>query len=235
MMKSFNEFSKVKEEISETLNSNELTFEYQLLNITIGSTPYILEVADSMEKISKGLSGRDNIPRKTGMLFLMPKETIQEFWMKDCLTDMDIIFLNSECRIVNMHRMIQERKKMISETDMQYERQLKKYSSNQPAEFVIELPPGDLTRLQLKIGQRINVYEETNMMPYPTDFFANENFAKEHREYMLKSEAYRDAFDENMPGDYTQAHFKALKKIGTNSRFVRKKRPTDKQLKINYK
>jgi uncharacterized membrane protein (UPF0127 family) len=234
-MRSFNDFIKVNEEVIEDLGEKTSPLDYQTLNVTIGSTPYVLEMADTPEKITKGLSGRTSIPRKTGMIFVMPEETIQEFWMKDCLTDMDIIFLDSDCRVVNMHRMVQERKKMISETDMQYERQLKKYSSNKPAELVIELPPGDLTRLQLSVGQRVNVYEETYMMPYPTDFFANENFAKEHREYMLKSEAYRDAFDDNMPGDHTQAHFKALKKIGANSRFVRKKKPADKQLKINYK
>lgn len=233
-MKSFNSFIQINEEVIESpMESDSLN--YDTLNVIIGPTTYTLEMADTPEKITRGLSGRETIPRKTGMLFLMPEETVQEFWMKDCLTDMDIIFLDSDCRIVNMHRMVQERKKLVSETDMQYESQLKTYSSNKPSEFVIELPPGDLTRLQLNIGQRVNIYEQLETYPYPSDYFANENFAKEHREYMLKSPEYREAFDSHMPGDHTQAHFKALKTIGTNSRFIRKPRPQNKQLKFRYK
>ena len=59
-------------------------------------------------------------------------------------------------------------------------------------------------------------------MPYPSSFFRNMNFHKEHSEHMRSSSEYRAAFDSQMPGDHNDAHFNALAMIGKNSRFVRK-------------
>jgi len=54
---------------------------------------------------------------------------------------------------------------------------------------------------------------EKPMSPYPSDFFANQNIANKHREYMLNSKVYRDAFDTQMPGDHNSAHHLAMKAV----------------------
>lgn len=125
--------------------------------IKLNNTDYELEIADTPGKIQEGLSGRDYIPRKTGMIFIMPKEDIHEFWMKDCNTDMDILFLNSECNIVNMHRMLRERAQSSFESDSDYMSRLTSYSSGTPAKYAIEIPAGDITRLGLYIGQHVDI------------------------------------------------------------------------------
>jgi hypothetical protein len=156
-MKSFNEYRGTN---GYPLQNNVELIEnvgYETDQVEIGSTMYTLEVADNYNLISNGLSGRQIIPQKTGMLFVMPKQGIQEFWMKGCNVNMDIIFINEDNEIVNLHRMVIERDKMLSETDMQYEKTLKKYSSEMPARYAIEIPSGDITRLGLRVGDMINI------------------------------------------------------------------------------
>ena len=125
--------------------------------LLIGPSQYNLELADTPDKISKGLSGRTNIPRKSGMMFVMPEEKRQDFWMKDCLTDMDTIFVNTEGKIVNMHRMLAETPKHQFESQEQYENRLRLYSSEEPAKYVIEIPSGDITRLGLTVGETVDI------------------------------------------------------------------------------
>jgi len=123
----------------------------------IGPSQYNLELADTPDKISKGLSGRTSIPRKSGMMFVMPEEKVQDFWMWECLTDMDGLFLDSDGIIVNMHRMLAESPKNQFESQDNYQSRLKLYSSDKPAKYVIEIPSGDITRLGLSIGEKIDL------------------------------------------------------------------------------
>jgi len=165
-MKSFKEYTGIKTppaSLEESLNPGGVS-------VKMGSTQYNLEVADTPDKIIEGLSYRENIPQKTGMLFVMPKEQIHEFWMKDCLTDMDIIFLTTEGQIVNMENMIKERHKVSFETNESYQSRLKMYSSKYPAKYAIEIPSGDISRLGLEVGQYININNEiTEQYPSTVD------------------------------------------------------------------
>ena len=152
-MKSFGEYNK-KEIDPVSLQESVDPDSVQLL---LGLSEYNLELADTPDKISKGLSGKNNIPRKSGMLFVMPEEKRHDFWMKDCLTDMDTIFMNGEGKIVNMHRMIAESPRQQFESRHQYENRLRLYSSEEPAKYVIEIPPGDITRLGLGVGKTVDI------------------------------------------------------------------------------
>jgi len=54
-----------------------------------------VEVADSLEQRSKGLSGRKRLGKNSGMLFIFPQEGNHAFWMKGCYLDLDLAFLDS--------------------------------------------------------------------------------------------------------------------------------------------
>lgn len=152
-MKSFKEYqneSPVPVPLQEGVEPDTLL-------IKLSNTEYELEIADTPGKIQEGLSGRDYIPRKTGMIFIMPKEEIQEFWMRDCNTDMDILFLDEQGDIVNLHRMLRERAQASFESDLDYMSRLTSYSSGTPAKYAIEIPAGDITRLGLYIGQHVDI------------------------------------------------------------------------------
>jgi uncharacterized membrane protein (UPF0127 family) len=91
------------------------------------------------------------------MLFIFPQPNLQSFWMEDCLIDIDIIFLDTQGRIVAMHKMKKAEPRQPGESQEQYEARLPKYSSKQRAQFAIELQAGSLDKLGLKNGEKITL------------------------------------------------------------------------------
>jgi uncharacterized membrane protein (UPF0127 family) len=61
-----------------------------------------IEIADSQEKISRGLMYRSNIESNQSMLFIFNAESEQSFWMKNTKVPLDIIFINSNYKIVHI-------------------------------------------------------------------------------------------------------------------------------------
>lgn len=123
-----------------------------------------LEIADTPEKRFKGLSHRTEIPENGGMLFIFPREhvRVQQFVMRDCSVDIDIIYLDPSGRIVAMHEMKVEPPRgpdegKPGEINEKYERRLKAYSSRYPAQFVIEIKGGTLPKMQLKEGDKVDL------------------------------------------------------------------------------
>lgn len=127
--------------------------------VKIRETTYKLEVADDPAKRLKGLSGRAAIPKTGGMIFVFKRPALQQFVMRDCLVDIDIIFVDRAGRITDLHAMKVEPPQGEDETDAQYERRLKRYSSRFPAQVVIELKGGTLAKLDppLKRGDKLEV------------------------------------------------------------------------------
>ncbi len=89
------------------------------------------------------------------MLFIFPKPRVQSFWMKDCLIDIDIIYLDPQGRVTATHRMKAEPPRRENETVQAYERRLPGYTSVYPALFAIELEAGTLEQLNIGVDTKI--------------------------------------------------------------------------------
>ena len=63
-----------------------------------------IEVADDNAEREQGLMYRDTMDKNAGMLFLMETEEIQAFWMKNTILPLDIMYADSERRIVSIHK-----------------------------------------------------------------------------------------------------------------------------------
>ena len=61
-----------------------------------------IEIADTPEKRSQGLMGRESLPDLAGMLFVWPEDTASGFWMKDTLIPLSIAFIDSSGAIVDI-------------------------------------------------------------------------------------------------------------------------------------
>jgi len=106
------------------------------------------------------LGGVTELPEFGGMLFAFPRSTMRAFVMRDCVIDIDIIFLDSAGRIVAMHHMPVEPPKTAEETPLQYESRLKRYTSRFAAQYAIEIRGGALEKMNLEQGQMIELDTE---------------------------------------------------------------------------
>lgn len=114
------------------------------LGIFINNSGYYLEVAQTPIQREKGLSNRDELCFNCGMLFVFNKEGIYPFWMKDTHIPLDMIWLDSNYKIVKIITAVKT-----DSTDQ--------YSNDQPAKYVIELRANESFKLDLKIGDTISI------------------------------------------------------------------------------
>lgn len=133
--------------------------------VTLAGQTFALEVvADDATRV-QGLSGRTEVPAEGGMLFVFPRPQRLEFVMRDCLVDIDIIFLDGSGRITAMHAMKVEPPRRDDEPKTadprldKYEARMTRYSSRYDAQFAIELQGGMLDKLEppLKVGDKVDL------------------------------------------------------------------------------
>jgi len=117
-------------------------------------------VADQASRV-KGMGGRGSVPESGGMLFVFPESRVRRFIMRDCLVDLDIIFLDAAGRVVATHHMPVEEPRREDETLAQYERRLTQYPSRFNSKYVIEIRGGLLEELGLEAGDLIALATET--------------------------------------------------------------------------
>jgi len=123
--------------------------------VRVGAETFTLELAHTAELRAKGLMYRREIAPAGGMLFVFPVPFLQSFWMGNCLTDIDILFLDPRGRVTAAHEMKAEPLQGPGETYEDYHARLTKYSSRLPAQFAIELAPGSLRRLEVAVGDTV--------------------------------------------------------------------------------
>ncbi len=105
----------------------------------------VLEVARSEAERAKGLMGRPEVPRGTGMIFLFDGPGEHPIWMFHCLTALDLIWLDERRRVVHI----------VEQAPVCPEEPCQSYFPDRPATIVIELGPGEAQRLGLRLGARV--------------------------------------------------------------------------------
>ncbi|MFZ2153268.1 MAG: DUF192 domain-containing protein [Microgenomates group bacterium] len=117
------------------------------VNIKIKNENYTLEVAKSLSQKAAGLMNRSSLCPHCGMIFVSSYPSPQIFWMKNTLIPLDIIFLDSQGKIINIEAAPAQAK--TADGNYQY------FSSSSPAQYVIELNLGDSQKLNLTTGDQI--------------------------------------------------------------------------------
>ena len=99
----------------------------------------VVEVAKTARQRAKGLMGREELSDSEGMLFIWPDTAIRQFWMKDTILSLDILFFDKYGTLVHMAT----RQQPYSEALI---------PSLMPVRYVLELPAGDAMRRQIALG-----------------------------------------------------------------------------------
>lgn len=128
---------------------------FALANETTSGMPWVeihgkrfyVEIAADNASQSRGLMFRESLASDHGMLFVFPRERKQRFWMKNTLIPLDIIYLDSQMRVVNMALGAQPCKKDPCPS----------YPSYAPARFVLEINAGMANSLGLQQGDLIHL------------------------------------------------------------------------------
>lgn len=67
-----------------------------------GSAQFSVEIADSPQERAIGLMNRENLARFSGMLFVFEDDHIAQFWMKNTLIPLDIMYFDRDGQLINI-------------------------------------------------------------------------------------------------------------------------------------
>ncbi|MCA9400940.1 MAG: DUF192 domain-containing protein [Candidatus Omnitrophica bacterium] len=66
------------------------------------NTCFDVEIADEREELMRGLMFREAMPSDHGMVFIFPNLTVHDFWMKNTLIPLDMIWMDYNRKIVHI-------------------------------------------------------------------------------------------------------------------------------------
>ena len=113
--------------------------------VTIRGRSWQVELATTAEQRYRGLSDRKDLPAGRGMLFIYPQPQILDFCMRQCLIPLDIAFIGPDMRVVKIYTMEVE----------PYGFDTKRYDSEVPAQYALEVPKGALAAAGVQVGDKV--------------------------------------------------------------------------------
>ncbi len=113
--------------------------------IYINSHPFNLYIALTEHEIQKGLMFVKELTDTSGMIFIFNKPEMKQFWMKNTFIPLDILFINENYQIVQIHKCA----KPLDETLI---------TSKTKVKYAIELNCGIVDKYNIKIGDTISSY-----------------------------------------------------------------------------
>lgn len=114
----------------------------KIIDININHCKLSLEIADTKALQTKGLMFRESLPYHSGMLFDFKQPRIASFWMKNTLIPLDIIFINEESKVIELHKNL-------------LPHSLTPIKSDIPVKYAIELNSSLIEQCSIQIGQTI--------------------------------------------------------------------------------
>ena len=122
--------------------------------VRVEDLEFSVEVAANAEQRIRGLSGRASLDPGTGMLFIFEKPERFRFWMKQMEISLDIVWIGSNCEVVDVSENVPFPDK---ETPLE---DLPRYSPESRAKFVLEINGGEAADLGLGIGDKVEFLNE---------------------------------------------------------------------------
>jgi uncharacterized membrane protein (UPF0127 family) len=106
---------------------------------------YAVELARTPEEQVQGLMFRESLPEKSGMLFLFPENTVHQFWMKNTMIPLDIIWMDLQGKVLFVSENTPPCKTDPCPT----------YGPDRPATSVLEIAGGMAKKEKAEVGSTI--------------------------------------------------------------------------------
>lgn len=110
-----------------------------------GAHEYIVDVADDYEERKIGLMYQEKIDDDKGMIFVFAKKDKLNFWMKNTLIHLDMIFIDEDKKVVDF----------IENAEPCKVEKCPHYSAKTEALYVLEVNGGQAEKIGLKIGDKV--------------------------------------------------------------------------------
>jgi uncharacterized membrane protein (UPF0127 family) len=143
-------FYELKNSNNDEVNSDEnsCTNPPYLNMIHINTAKLCVEIVNSSDKYSKGLSKRENLNKNEGMLFEFYEKYLPSFWMKDMNFPIDIIWIDDN-KIVDIS------KNLSVPDENTPASQLPLYSPSVPINYVLEVNAGFVEDNLIQINDNV--------------------------------------------------------------------------------
>ena len=119
------------------------------LEVSTPQQDFAVNVSDSEEEREKGLMGVESLESDEGMLFVFENESKRSFWMYNTSVPLDIVFLDSDLKVLNVEA-------ADPEPSVPREK-LERYSSDDGAQYVLEIRQGLADSSGIKKGERLGL------------------------------------------------------------------------------
>jgi uncharacterized membrane protein (UPF0127 family) len=113
--------------------------------VRIKNVRILAEIVDSDLERQRGLMFRDNLADNQGMLFIFDREARYNFWMKNMLIPLDLIWISRDKIIVD-----------ITKNALPCGRECRDISPVVKAKYVLEVNSGFAEKNQIAIGDKVN-------------------------------------------------------------------------------
>ena len=102
------------------------------------------EIADTQEKREMGLMGREHLGENKGMFFAFDADGTYNFWMKNTLIPLDIIFISKDFKIVE-----------VIHAEPCMEEPCETYKTSEYSRYVLEVNGNFTTRNEIEVGDEV--------------------------------------------------------------------------------
>ncbi|MFA6415822.1 MAG: DUF192 domain-containing protein [Candidatus Paceibacterota bacterium] len=115
----------------------------EIKEVIVGEKTFFVEVSRTKTELERGLSLHVPLSDNQGMLFVFQKEDLYGFWMKDMSFSLDIIWIDSNLKIVYIEKSI------LPETYP------KVFLPKTKSLYVLEIPAGQTNLLKINVGDKV--------------------------------------------------------------------------------